>query len=256
MLLLMMAYGAALPRGAVALRFAARRSGVARRCVADDASAAAAAPAFEALAARGVERARGETARLVVVPVPLGEVSDVTFRAAATLAAADVVACEDTRKTGLFLSALGVDRSGGRPRLARHDVVTANATAPRLVAAMRGGETVALVSDAGTPAISDPGVLLVDAAHRAGLAVTALPGPCAATTALSCCGFDTSGGFRFHGFVEGRGASAKRSRSLAAALNSVGINPGISSTPSTSLKSNSFSMILEALILASRVLDD
>jgi len=81
---------------------------------------------------------------------------------------------------------------------------------------MVAGKVVTLSSDAGTPCVSDPGSLLVQRAVAAGIKVCALPGACAATTALSGSGFDASGGFTFFGFVEGRGASAKRAAALAA----------------------------------------
>ena len=160
----------------------------------------------------------------VMEPTPLGEPADLTVRAIAALAAADVVACEDTRVAGLLYEAAGIKRKAA---FVRHDAATAAATAPRLVEAMRRGETVALVSDAGTPAVSDPGALLVRAARDAGLAVRALPGPCAATTALSASGFGNGLAFSFLGFVEGRGASAARRRALRSALDAAVEGPAV-----------------------------
>merc|ERR1719271_2085661 len=149
------------------------------------------AEACAALGRRAAELTRANTSPdLVVVPTPLGEPADLTVRAIAALAAADVVACEDTRVAGLLYEAAGIERKAA---FVRHDAATAAATAPQLVEAMRRGETVALVSDAGTPAVSDPGALLV----------RALPGPCAATTALSASGFGNGLMFSFLGFVEG-----------------------------------------------------
>ncbi|KAH8081648.1 tetrapyrrole methylase [Aureococcus anophagefferens] len=92
---------------------------------------------------------------------------------------------------------------------------------------MLRGDVVALVSDAGTPAVSDPGALLVREAAARGVVVRALPGACAATTALSASGFDSTNGFIFRGFVGGRGRSAARRRSLAAALASADDAPTV-----------------------------
>ena len=182
---------------------------------------------FAALGRRAVDVVAADgAARLYVVPTPLGEVADLTFRAVAALARADVVACEDTRRAGDLFARLGIDRES-RGALVRHDLQTAGASAPRLVDAMLRGDVVALVSDAGTPAVSDPGALLVKEAAARGVVVRALPGACAATTALSASGFDSTNGFIFRGFVEGRGQSAARRRSLAAALASADDAPTV-----------------------------
>ena len=175
---------------------------------------------FAALGRRACEAVgeASEGGRLYVVPTPLGEVSDLTFRAVAVLARADFVACEDTRRAGDLFARLGIARAS-RGEFVRHDLQTAGASSGRLLEAMARGDSVALVSDAGTPCISDPGSLLVREAARNGFRVVALPGACAATTALSASGFDCARrGFAFHGFVEGRGAQAKREQGLAAAL--------------------------------------
>ncbi len=183
------------------------------------------AEACAALGRRAAELTRANTSPdLVVVPTSLGEPADLTVRAIAALAAADVVACEDTRVAGLLYEAAGIERKAA---FVRHDAATAAATAPGLVEAMLRGETVALVSDAGTPAVSDPGALLVRAARDAGLAVRALPGPCAATTALSASGFGNGLTFSFLGFVEGRGASAARRRALRSALDAAVEGPAV-----------------------------
>ena len=182
---------------------------------------------FAALGRRAVDVVAADgAARLYVVPTPLGEVADLTFRAVAALARADVVACEDTRRAGDLFARLGIDRES-RGAFVRHDLQTAGASAPRLVDAMLRGDVVALVSDAGTPAVSDPGALLVKEAAARGVVVRALPGACAATTALSASGFDSTNGFIFRGFVEGRGRSAARRRSLAAALASADDAPTV-----------------------------
>ena len=109
------------------------------------------AEACAALGRRAAELTRANTSPdLVVVPTPLGEPADLTVRAIAALAAADVVACEDTRVAGLLYEAAGIERKAA---FVRHDAATAAATAPRLVEAMRRGETVAPDSDAGTPGV-------------------------------------------------------------------------------------------------------
>ena len=147
-------------------------------------------------------------ARLLVCPTPLGEISDATFRSVAALKRADVIACEDTRKTGSLLKELGIPRT---QELWRHDSKTAGTTAVRLAEAMvREDKVVAVVSDAGTPGISDPGAYLVKIAADVGIKVIALPGACAATTALSLSGVDAGKGFLFFGFPRGRNLSQRR----------------------------------------------
>ena len=112
-------------------------------------------------------------------PTPIGNLQDVTLRALATLARADVVACEDTRRTGSLLKRHGL--SAALVSLHEHNE---RARARELVARMREGAVVALVSDAGTPVVSDPGFALVQACLHAGLDVEVLPGPSAVITAL------------------------------------------------------------------------
>lgn len=130
-------------------------------------------------------------------------------RAAAVLAAADVIAAEDTRVTAKLLAYLGVKR----PMLAYHDHVAAHVR-PALVA-RAAREVVALVSDAGTPLISDPGYKLVRDARAAGVAVTTLPGPCAAVAALTLAGLPTDR-FLFAGFLPSKaGARAEAVAELA-----------------------------------------
>ena len=135
------------------------------------------------------------TGRLVVCPTPIGNLEDVTFRVLAALRSADVVACEDTRRTKVLLDRYGVDA----PLVSYHEHNEA-ARASELVARMVGGEVVALVSDAGMPLVSDPGYVLVGACAAAGLAVEVLPGPSAALTALVASGLP-SATWRFVGFL-------------------------------------------------------
>lgn len=148
-------------------------------------------------------------ARLLVVPAPLGDPSDASFRIVAALSAADVVACEDTRKAGALMASLGIVRNG--QRLARHDAETAKESSEELLSEMGKGKVVALTCDAGTPCVSDPGSLLVKLASENGIKVVALPGPCAASTAISASGLDTTKGFCFVGFASGRSAQKRAS---------------------------------------------
>ena len=133
--------------------------------------------------------------RLVVCPTPIGNLEDVTLRVLAALREADVVACEDTRRTRVLL-----DRYGVKARLLSYHEHNEAARAAELAERMREGDTVALVSDAGMPLVSDPGYLLVRACVAAGLPVEVLPGPSAAITALVASGLPASE-WRFQGFL-------------------------------------------------------
>ena len=123
------------------------------------------------------------TATLYVVATPIGNVTDITLRALHLLALADVVACEDTRKTGALLTRFGISKQ----MVAAHQH-NEREVADKLIARLHAGERVALVSDAGTPAVSDPGARIVDAVRAAGLRVVPLPGASAVVTALSASG--------------------------------------------------------------------
>ena len=148
--------------------------------------------------------------RLCVVATPIGNLGDLSPRARETLQACSVIAAEDTRHTGTLLKAFGITS----PLLSLHDHNEAQRV-PDLIQRMQGGASVALVSDAGTPAISDPGFGLVRAAAAAGLEVIAVPGPCAAIAALSI-GAQPTDRFCFEGFLPARGAARKlRLKSLA-----------------------------------------
>ncbi|MBI3452791.1 MAG: 16S rRNA (cytidine(1402)-2'-O)-methyltransferase [Rhodospirillales bacterium] len=153
----------------------------------------------------------GKTSKLpagiYVVATPLGNLGDITRRAQEILAAADIVACEDTRVTRRLLAALGIPAR----RLMRYDDHAAGRTQPALIEAVQHGGSVALVSDAGTPLIADPGYKLIRAAREAGLAVTAVPGPSAAMAALSVSGLP-SDRFLFLGFLP------QKAKARAAAL--------------------------------------
>ena len=142
---------------------------------------------------------------LVVVATPIGNIGDLSPRAAATLEQADVVCCEDTRHTGQLLARLGL-------RASRLLSVHAHNEAERVeeVLGLLGrGAKVALVSDAGTPAVSDPGERLISAAIAAGHKVTTVPGPSAAVSALVVAGLGTTR-WRFEGFLPRRGSERAR----------------------------------------------
>ena len=145
---------------------------------------------------------------LYVVATPIGNLADAAPRALETLRRADVVACEDTRTTRTLLARHGIERS----TLALH-AHNERAASAKLLAELQAGRSVALVSDAGTPGVSDPGALLVEAAHRAGIRVVPVPGPSAAVAAYSAAGF-AAGGFLFVGFLPPK-TSARR-QALAA----------------------------------------
>jgi 16S rRNA (cytidine1402-2'-O)-methyltransferase len=136
---------------------------------------------------------------LYVVATPIGNLADVTLRALHVLEIADRVACEDTRHTHSLLRSYGIDRAGDR-LLAVHQHNEAEA-AQKVVAWLQAGERVAYASDAGTPAVSDPGARLVAAVREAGLRVMPLPGASSVTTVLSASGSVQDGGFVFGGFL-------------------------------------------------------
>lgn len=142
---------------------------------------------------------------LHVVATPIGNLGDLSPRALAALGGADAVCAEDTRRTRQLLAHFGIDR----PLVALHEHNEAQ-QAEALVARLLGGQTLALVSDAGTPLVSDPGFRLVRAARAAGVRVSPLPGPCAFVAALSVAGLP-SDRFVFEGFLPAK-AAARRER--------------------------------------------
>lgn len=142
---------------------------------------------------------------LYVVATPIGNLGDLAPRARELLGAVDAILAEDTRHTRKLTSHHGITT----PLEALHDH-NEPALAAALVARLRGGAALALVSDAGTPLLSDPGFVLVRAARAAGVPVVAVPGPCAAIAALSIAGLPTDR-FCFEGFLPARG-SARRER--------------------------------------------
>lgn len=142
-----------------------------------------------------------DTGRLVLVATPIGNLADLSERAAMVLREADVVCCEDTRRTGRLLEHLG----HRAPLLRVVNEHTEAAVAPAILDRVERGELVAVVSDAGTPGISDPGERLVAAARDRGLTVESVPGPTALVTALVTSGLPT-GRFVFEGFLPRRGS--------------------------------------------------
>lgn len=150
------------------------------------------------------------TGTLYVVATPIGHLDDFSPRARQVLAMVDQVAAEDTRHSGRLLQQFGLDV----PLLAVHDHNEAERV-PGLIRRLEAGESMALVSDAGTPLISDPGYRLIAAAHDAGIKVVPVPGPCAAIAALSAAGL-ASDRFHFEGFLSAKaGPRQARLRALA-----------------------------------------
>jgi len=144
-------------------------------------------------------------ATLYVVATPIGNLADLSPRAQEVLRSVAAICAEDTRHTGQLLSHFGISK----PLVALHDH-NEEAMAERVVARLLGGESLAVVSDAGTPLVSDPGFRLVRAARAAGVKVSPIPGACAAIAALSVAGLP-SDRFVFEGFLPAKGA-ARRER--------------------------------------------
>ena len=141
---------------------------------------------------------------LYVVATPIGNLADASPRALEALRQADLLACEDTRTTRTLLARHGIER----PTLALH-AHNERAASAKLLAALREGRSVALVTDAGTPGVSDPGALLVGEAHRAGIRVIPVPGPNAAVAAYSAAGF-AADRFLFAGFLPAKAAARRK----------------------------------------------
>ena len=143
--------------------------------------------------------------KLILCGTPIGNLDDVTPRLAQTLERAEIVACEDTRRTRKLLTHLGI-----RAReLVTYNEANERRRSPDLVERMKGGATVALVSDAGMPGLSDPGYRLVSASVDAGIAIEVVPGPSAAISALAISGL-APGRFVFEGFLPRKSGERKR----------------------------------------------
>jgi 16S rRNA (cytidine1402-2'-O)-methyltransferase len=155
--------------------------------------------------ARAPDRQSAKPGLLLVIATPIGNAGDLAPRAIRAMAEADLIACEDTRRTGRMLAEYSIPT----PTLSYFEH-NEERRVPELIERMLGGATIALVTDAGTPAISDPGFRLVRAAHEAGVKVAPIPGASAALTALSAAGLPTDR-FSFEGFLPARD-SARRKR--------------------------------------------
>jgi 16S rRNA (cytidine1402-2'-O)-methyltransferase len=137
------------------------------------------------------------------VATPIGNLADMSFRAVDVLKRADLIACEDTRHSRALLDHYGISR----PLVALHEH-NEDAAGARLLQRLAGGESVALISDAGTPLINDPGYVLVRSARAAGIRVVPIPGPCALVAALCASGLP-SDRFAFEGFPPRKSAARK-----------------------------------------------
>ena len=143
-------------------------------------------------------------AALYLVATPIGNLEDITLRAVRVLREADLIACEDTRQTGKLLRHFGIDK----PMVSYHEHNEAARTR-ELVAKLESGVTIALVSDGGTPLVSDPGYRLVTAAIGAGISVIPVPGASAVLGALAASGLPTDA-FRFCGFLPAKTGQRKK----------------------------------------------
>lgn len=148
-------------------------------------------------------------AKLFIVPTPIGNLEDITLRAIRTLEEVDYILAEDTRTTSVLLKRLGIEK-----KMYSHHKFNEHATSAMVAEAIEGGRNVALVSDAGTPGISDPGFLLVRTCVEAGLEVETLPGPTAFVPALVQSGFPCDR-FCFEGFLPQKKGRNKRIAALA-----------------------------------------
>lgn len=132
---------------------------------------------------------------LYIVATPIGNLGDISERARAILAEVDVIAAEDTRHSQFLLGELGISK-----KIVSYHEHNEDSRSKELIKQLEDGRSIALISDAGTPLISDPGYRLVDQAHNAHIIVSPIPGPSAAISALSCCGLATDR-FSFEGFL-------------------------------------------------------
>ena len=155
-----------------------------------------------------VKEAKNKPGNLYIVPTPIGNLSDMTERGIRTLVDVDIIAAEDTRHSKPLLLQLGA-----KARLVALHEHNEKQKAASLIELLVAGQDVALISDAGTPLISDPGYVIVRACRQQGLPVVALPGPCAITTALSGAGVATDR-FSFEGFLAAK--PQQRRKQLAA----------------------------------------
>lgn len=141
---------------------------------------------------------------LYLVATPIGNLGDITLRAIETLKQVDIVVSEDTRKTGHLLAHFGIKK----PQISFHEF-NEDRSVPRLVGLLQEGKSLALVTNAGSPAVSDPGYVLVRAALQAGIPMTVIPGPTALVAALTLSGLPVHS-FTFRGFPPHKGGPRRR----------------------------------------------
>jgi 16S rRNA (cytidine1402-2'-O)-methyltransferase len=147
--------------------------------------------------------------KLFLVPTPIGNLGDITFRAVEILKNADIILAEDTRTSRVLLNHLGIDK-----RMLAHHQHNEHNSVPEIIRMLKGGQSVALISDAGTPGISDPGFLLVREAIKEGVTVECLPGPTAFVPALVNSGLPCDR-FIFEGFLPVKKGRQTRLKELA-----------------------------------------
>lgn len=152
---------------------------------------------------------------LYIVPTPIGNLQDITLRALDVLKQVDLIACEDTRTSGKLLSHYGITTR----RISYHDHNERTRT-PHLIARMKAGASIALISDAGTPGISDPGFYLVRECHRHDIVIVPLPGPSAVLPALVASGIPSER-FVFEGFLPPKKGRKTRLQEIAAETRTV-----------------------------------
>ena len=162
---------------------------------------------------RGEAPGRALAAGLYIVATPIGNLGDISRRAVTVLSQAELIAAEDTRTARRLLSALGL----AAPRLVRYDDHAGDAERRQLIAALKSGKSVALVSDAGMPLIADPGLKLVRAAQESGIRITVVPGPSAALAALALSGLP-SDRFLFQGFLPAKEGARRTTLAELAAI--------------------------------------
>jgi 16S rRNA (cytidine1402-2'-O)-methyltransferase len=188
----------------------------------------AAAPAFAAAARQQAQDQPLQPSTLYLVSTPLGNLSDLSLRALGVLSSASAVLCEDTRRTQRLLARYGLLQQQAPPRLLSYHAHNEKAREEQILDMLRAGESLAMVSDAGTPGVADPGAALVariaSAGEPAGLSIVPVPGPCAAIAALVASGLPTER-FTFVGFLPPKAAARRaelRELSTAAAASAAG----------------------------------
>lgn len=150
-----------------------------------------------------------ETGKLFVVATPIGNLADITFRAVETLKTVDFIICEDTRVTNILLDHFGIHK----PFIVSNAQNEAKKI-PEIISRLQNGENCALVSDAGTPGISDPGVRIINSISKQGIKIIGIPGPNAAILALSISGLPTDS-FIFEGFLPQKKGRQKKLQQLS-----------------------------------------